>query len=214
MMNDNAYVIITDELILGDGTSVVTVKVGTKTEKYTVSTRLFRENGFMTDTRLSFDCLEQLEMLQDLTKAIKKGLGLLSYSDSSKYSLTRKLLTKGFDRDISELAASQLEKMGYIKEEDHALRLARSLAKQLYGPVAIAERLKGKGFEKKYVKTALETVSEETDFTENLRIYSEKTGLYEGIVSPSDMTQYKKVCAKILRRGYSFEHISQLKAQK
>lgn len=213
-MNDLSPCVVIEEVLLGNGTSVITVRCEEKEKTYTVSTRLLRENGVCKGGKLSFGDTELLSFLENVTKAIKKGLDLLSYSDSSKASLVRKLMMKGFDREISELATAQLEKTGFIKEEDHALRLARSLVKQLYGPRAVEEKLKSKGFEKKYVKKALEAVCSETDHVENLHTYAEKHGLLDSILSPDDPLQYKRTCAKILRRGFSYEHISQLKTYK
>ena len=152
--------------------------------------------------------------LAEITRAIKKGLDLLSYSDMSKSALVRKLTSRDFTPDVAQSAASQLEIMGYIDEKSHALRLAKSAAKQFYGPLAISDKLRCKGFERKYVQHAVQTLMKETDFAENLRIYAEQKGLLDDILSDGDTKKRQKVYAALLRRGFTFEHISQLRADK
>ena len=211
---NNAVFSVTEELILGDGTTVITVGDGKNSRKFTVSTRLCSQYGFIKGWELSENDIEFISELAEITRAIKKGLDLLSYSDMSKSALVRKLTARDFAADVAQSAASQLEIMGYIDEKSHALRLAKSAAKQFYGPLAISDKLRNKGFERKYVQYAIQTLMRETDFAENLRIYAEQKGILNDILSNDDPKQGQKVCASLLRRGFTFEHISQLRADK
>lgn len=212
-MTDNSFYIV-DSTPLGDGTSQITVKNGKNSRNFIISTRLITSHSFTVGSDISNDELELLQELAEITRAIKKGLDLLSYSDTSKRSLARKLVMKGFERDVAECAVSHLETMGYINEKEHALRLARAAAKQFYGPLAISDKLRSKGFEQKYIQNALKVIYREVDFTENLRIYAESKGILEAILSESDPKARQKVCASLLRRGFTFEHISSLRSYK
>ncbi len=205
---------VAEELLLGNGTTVITIQSGKETRKFTVSTRLCAQYGFIKGRELSDDDIEFIDELAEITRAIKKGLDLLSYSDMSKSALVRKLTSRDFSHDVAQSAASQLEIMGYIDEKSHALRLAKSAAKQFYGPLAISDKLRSKGFERKYVQYAIQALMRETDFAENLRIYAEQKGILNDILSNDDPKQRQKACASLLRRGFTFDHISQLRADK
>lgn len=213
MMNDNSF-FITESTPLGDGTSQITVKNGKNSRKFIISTRLITSHSFTVGSDISEDDIEILSELSEVTRAIKKGLDLLSYSDSSKRNLARKLIMKGYDTDIAECAVSHLETMGYINEKEHALRLAKAAAKQFYGPLAISDKLRSKGFEQKYIQHALKVLYREVDFAENLRTYAESKGILEDILSDSDPKSQHKLCASLLRRGFTYEHISSLRSYK
>ena len=199
---------------LGDGTSEITVKNGKISRKFIISTHLITSHSFTAGSDISSDELEELEELANITRAIKKGLDLLSYSDASKRMLVRKLVTKGFEEETAECAVSHLETMGYINEKEHALRLAKSAVKQFYGPLAISDKLRSKGFEKKYIQYVLKVLYRNVDFAKTLRIYAESKGILEAILSENDPKTRQKVCASLLRRGFTYEHISSLRSHK
>ena len=212
MNNDTFFV--TDSTPFGDGTSQITVNNGKNSRKFIISTRLVTSHGITVGSDISNDGMDTLQELAEITRAIKKGLDLLSYSDTSKRTLARKLVMKGYTAEISECAVSHLEAMGYINEKEHALRLARSAAKQFYGPLAISDKLRSKGFEQKYIQHALKVLYREVDFTESLRIYAEAKGVSEVLFSENDPKARQKVCASLLRRGFTFEHIQSLRSYK
>lgn len=212
-MNDNSF-FVTDSTPLGDGTSQITVKNGKNSQKFIISTRLITSHSFTVGSDISNDGMETLQELAEITRAIKKGLDLLSYSDTSKRNLARKLVMKGYTAETSECAVSHLETMGYINEKDHALRLARSAAKQFYGPLAISDKLRSKGFEQKYIQHALKVLYREVDFTEKLREYTESKGILDIILSDGDPKSRQKVFASLLRRGFTYEQISSLRSYK
>ena len=212
-MNDNSFFVV-DSTPLGDGTSQITVKNGKNSQKFIISTRLITSHSFTVGSDISNDGMETLQELAEITRAIKKGLDLLSYSDTSKRNLARKLVMKGYTAETSECAVSHLETMGYINEKDHALRLARSAAKQFYGPLAISDKLRSKGFEQKYIQHALKVLYCEVDFTEKLREYTESKGILDVILSDSDPKSRQKVFASLLRRGFTYEQISSLRSYK
>ena len=212
-MNDNSFFVV-DSTPLGDGTSQITVKNGKNSQKFIISTRLITSHSFTVGSDISNDGMETLQELAEITRAIKKGLDLLSYSDTSKRNLARKLVMKGYTAETSECAVSHLETMGYINEKDHALRLARSAAKQFYGPLAISDKLRSKGFEQKYIQHALKVLYREVDFTEKLKEYTESKGILDTILSDGDPKSRQKVFASLLRRGFTYEQISSLRSYK
>ncbi len=199
---------------LGDGTSQIIVKSGRNSRKFIISTRLITSRSFTAGSDVSDDEIELMEELSEITRAIKKGLDLLSYSDMSKRTLARKLMMKGYDGNTAECAVSHLETMGYINEKEHALRLAKTAAKQFYGPLAISDKLRSKGFEQRYIQNALKVLYREVDFTEKLREYAESKGILEAILSEGDPKTRQKLSASLLRRGFTYEHISSLRSYK
>ncbi len=212
-MNDNSF-FVTDSTPLGDGTSQITVKNGKNSRKFIISTRLITSHSFTVGSDISEDDIEILSELSEITRAIKKGLDLLSYSDTSKRTLAKKLIMKGYNSEIAECAVSHLEAMGYINEKEHALRLAKAAAKQFYGPLAISDKLRSKGFEQKYIQHALKVLYREVDFTEKLREYAESKGILEVMLSDCDPKSRQKMCASLVRRGFTYEQISSLRSYK
>lgn len=213
MMNELPFS-VTDEAPLGNGTSRLVLGNGENSRNFIISTRLLKQYGFEKGRKISDDDMDLLDELEEITKAIKKGLDLLTYSDMPKSALVRKLRIRGFNEDAAHSAASMLEEMGYIDEPAHALRVARGASRQFYGPLAISDKLRSKGFEKKYIRLAMQALEAETDFVENLRIYTEQKGVTEDIFSKTDPKLRQKACASLLRRGFTYEQISQLKAGK
>ena len=90
MNNDTFFV--TDSTPFGDGTSQITVNNGKNSRKFIISTRLVTSHGITVGSDISNDGMDTLQELSEITRAIKKGLDLLSYSDTSKRTLARKLV--------------------------------------------------------------------------------------------------------------------------
>lgn len=197
----------------GDGTSQISAFYGGKTLEWVISSRLFTQRGYYDGAVIDGDDIDELQRLAETTKAIKKGLYLLSFSDMSKGALSKKLCTKGFERSVADDACVYLQQAGYINEEAHALRVGRAAVKDLRGRLSVAEKLTSKGFERKYIKRAMAQIEEETDFAEILRLYIEKKNLASDIMQERTSEGLRAVRA-ILRRGFTYGDISEYKSNR
>lgn len=90
------------------------------------------------------------------TDAFEAALRLLGVRQRSVFELSRKLGEKGFPDEEVEAAVERLLKAGYLNDEEFALSLARSRARnKAWGPAKIAQDLSLRGIAKETVKEAV-----------------------------------------------------------
>lgn len=92
------------------------------------------------------------ELLFWIDETIKKQIKILAYrllnrKNYSKNSLSQKLIEKGFSSQFCEKIIDELEKMGYLSDQDYAETLIRQKMRQGYGPSYIERYLQGKGLD-------------------------------------------------------------------
>lgn len=126
-----------------------------------VATQLFTEMGYPLasdgDIVIDREKYMELERAITLTSAIKKGIGLLSFSQNTKKALKTKLTSRGFTKEISSDAVDYLESVGYIDEYSQAETLVCDLAeKKLFGISRIRNELYKKGFCREAIEKALD----------------------------------------------------------
>ncbi len=141
--------------------------------------------------------------------AYKKAIDLLAYGDMSKKKTVMKLRQRGYSTDSAINAAALLEKKGFIKEAEHAMRCAETEVRKKYGPSRISARLFSLGFEPKYIREAMEYIEENTDFAEILSDYAASHRLEEKLIA-NDYSTRQKAIASLVRRGFSHSQISEL----
>ena len=131
-----------------------------QTEKKIISAAQFYDLGLSTAAGqiLSTDKFDEISRAAQVTAAIKKGIDLLAYAQSTKKGLSKKLVLRGYPKEISDEAAEYLEKVGYISEKSQAEALVRNLAeKKLYGPSRIKSELFSKSYSEDAIAAALDT---------------------------------------------------------
>ena len=157
------------------------------------------------------DEYDEIVRAADICSAYKKGLSLLSYSDSSQKNLYYKLKSRGFEDDIINDAVLMLRDKGYLDDNTACIREAERCIKKLWGKNRIISHLYSKGFNDEAVKEAA-LIFNDIDFTENcqkliLRDY--KRRLTDASEDKAAMT---KLIAALMRMGYTnFEIRSALK---
>lgn len=105
-----------------------------------------------------------------LAAALKKAYALLAVRDRSERELRLKLTEKGFRPEIVAATLERLKASGYLDDQRYLLAAARSLAAdRRQGDLKIEMTLRGKGFTKEDIRTALSQVRQETDAGEVLR---------------------------------------------
>ncbi len=176
-------------------------------KKLIITAEMFFELGFphfpCGKVEISCGKLDEIEYLAEKTAAIKRGLYILSFADNTKKSLVRKLILKGFSREIAADAADHLEKAGFINETEAAKALSRDMAeKKLYGPRRIAAALYEKGFSRDAVDRAMEELNADFHIICGKRI--EAMG---GKSLFADKAQKQKAVASLMRYGFSYDDI-------
>ncbi len=181
------------------------IKEGDMSQKecFLLSARLFADLR-ITVGECGRDCFDATSEAAELYRATKKGLSILSYGASSQKALQRKLMMKGFSKDIAARAVKELAAEGYINEESDALREAERSAAKLWGKKRIAAHLYEKGFSDKAVKSAIYGIEDSgVDFTELCAERIRRTS--DGI--PEDQRERQKLIASLIRYGFSMSEI-------
>lgn len=152
------------------------------------------------------DTFDAVSDAAELYRATKKGLSLLGYGASSQKALYRKLVLKGFSKDIAQRAALELSESGYINENSDAVREAERCVLKLWGKKRIIAHLRSKGYSEENVREAVYSLEDSgIDFAE---VCSER--LKKAVDSlPSDPKEMQKLIASLMRYGFSGSEIKE-----
>ncbi len=154
--------------IIGEGESA----------NYTVKASLYAEIGspLVGDT-IDASSLSAIKYADELYKARKKALNILSYADNNQKNLKAKLVRAGFGYEISHRVCEEMVSRGYINENDQLERLILVEANQkLRGHLRIIPYLVTKGFSSSDVRRVLDRLIDEgeVDFARNAECLVEK----------------------------------------
>lgn len=138
---------------------------------YTVNTTLYTDIGSPSigDT-IDEASLLAIQYADELYRAKKKALSILSYADNNQQTLKAKLLRAGFKYEIAQKACEEMISYGYINEKNQLERLILVEANQkLRGPLRIIPALTAKGYSSADVREVLNRLIDEgeIDFSEN-----------------------------------------------
>ena len=141
---------------------------------------------------------EALETAAKETEALEKGVQLLAYGACSVAGLARKLRARGFSADVAAGAAARLNELGYIDEEQDALRLGERCRRKGWGPRRIFACLWEKGYTRESISRVEEALSDVDFSTDCLAAMKARVA-----VCPVDRTGRQKLSAAMVRQGYS-----------
>ena len=147
---------------------------------------------------------EKIEEAAELTRALRSGENLLSYGANSVQALTRKLVGKGYGRDVAAAAAERLAEYGLIDEERDMQREVEKCLRKLWGSKRISAHLWSKGYAAETMK-GLSALLEDIDFPQNCAMLIKK---HYGEV-PVDADEHRRMIASLSRYGYSIGEIRQ-----
>ena len=146
------------------------------------------------------DTFDTVSEAAELYRATKKGLSLLGYGTASQKALYRKLVMKGFSKDIAQKAASELSENGFINENSDAVREAERCVVKLWGKKRIVAHLRSKGYSDESIREAIYSLEDNgIDFAELCAERLEKTT--DSL--PCDPKEMQKLVASLMRYGFS-----------
>lgn len=151
---------------------------------------------------ISEEEFERIEAASELCQAIRAGEHLLSYGPNSEKTLTRKLMQRGYSREMSATATQKLCEMGLIDEYADVRREVEKCLAKLWGAKRISAHLWSKGFSSEAIATMGELTAE-VDFSYNCARLINKH--YGGI--PTDSDELRRMTAGLSRYGYSIGEI-------
>ena len=115
--------------------------------------------------------------------------------------LEKKLVVKGFERDVARGAVDAVRSRGFVDENDIALRRAQLMADKLWGRSRIIAKLKDEGFGREAIAYGCDQL--DVDFVENCILLIRKKHR-EISIEPSERN---KMMASLSRMGYSVTEI-------
>lgn len=150
------------------------------------------------------ESLSQIEHADRVSAAYFSACASFAFSPSSLRSLYRKLVTKGFEKNVAQEAIELVRERGFVDEAELALRRAELCVEKRWGPARIYAQLREDGFPESAISYAQEYISR-IDFAEICATFIEKK--YGEI--PGERHAREKMYAALLRYGYSASQIKQ-----
>lgn len=146
--------------------------------RYTISEAVYDSiDRPVTHTSLGEREFLVIKYADELYRAEKKALSLLSYADNNKRTLRAKLIRAGFSREITDEICEKMVSLGYINESCQLERLILNEANgKLRGPLKIMPYLASKGYATSDIRRVMQELSEggELDFKKNAERLIEK----------------------------------------
>lgn len=154
---------------------------------------------------------EALLRAGSLCAAIRKGIDLLSYGDTSARTLAGKLTRRGIDREIAAEAVAYLADKGLLCEEPAALGRATEDARKGWGLRRIRQDLLAHGYTDEAASAALAALGDPDDpsYVDFYEACAEQVRRRSGrnIAPLTDRAAREKLVAALLRQGYSGDEI-------
>lgn len=132
----------------------------------------------------------------------QRALGLLVRREHSRKELTRKLTSRGLDREQVVDAVDRLAEAGWQNDERFAETLVRSRANNGYGPVHIRAELGTHGLDGEAIAAAMAAF--EGDWLENARDLLRRRF---GEDYANDPARRRKAADLLMRRGFEMETV-------
>ena len=164
---------------------------------YELSSRLSLSVG-----EIEPELMAEIEYCADVTDAYFSACASLSYADGSLAALERKLIAKGFDRDVAADAIAIISERGLIDENEIVGSRIRAFLKKRWGRSRIIAKLREEGFQGSAIKQAQLTLAE-VDFISLCAEYIRR----KYPVLPDDRAAREKMYAALSRYGYSTSDI-------
>ncbi len=151
---------------------------------------------------IDVDFLDSLDYCASVSAAYLSACASLAYTQCSLKALCKKLVMKGFSKDVSLDATAIIQEQGFIDEDTIAARRTEIMLSKLWGRSKIIQKLREEGFSESTLTHAVQLL-QDVDFCENcLRLIEEKYA-----IAPCERRERDKMYASLLRMGYSQSEI-------
>ena len=152
--------------------------------------------------QISEELYDRMEAASEMCRALRSGENLLSYGSNSVQMLTRKLMQRGYSREVAMAAAERLASIGLIDEARDLRREVEKCLRKLWGQKRISAHLWSRGFAAEAI-AELSSVLEDVDFSKNCALLIQK---HYGAL-PVEADEQKRMIAFLSRYGYSLGEI-------
>lgn len=148
------------------------------------------------------ELLPEIDYYAEVARAYSSACSSFAFSPSSLRSLSKKLIQKGFERDVVSDAIEVFRGKGVINESELAIRRAQLLCEKLWGKGRILMKLREDGFEDDVISVAIASL-DEVDFASNCaELIRKRFGAI-----PQNRQELDKMYASLSRMGFSSSDI-------
>ena len=149
------------------------------------------------------------EEKDDIEAAKQLAFRCLSYRSRSTEEVKEKLHGSGFSPAAVEKALARIKELGYLNDYEYALTFGRScIEHKLWGITRIRDALLKKGVAPGTIASALQALVQEYDFNRIARRALECRFSPVEIRKPAGNKTRQKAIAFLLRKGFSWDTIS------
>ena len=142
-----------------------------------------RIGAHLSGDSISPEEFSEYRRADEIYRAKKRALNILSYGDNSEKMLGIKLYRAGFSREIINQTVEEMKSLGYIEDFRQLLSIIEHLVNiQNIGPLKIIPKLIAKGYKRERIEAAIDSLLCDgvIDFSEAKRRLIEKK-LPEGV---------------------------------
>ncbi len=156
----------------------------------------------LTVGHIEEELLPELEYYAEVARAYSSVCASFAYTPSSLRALCRKVMQKGFARDVCEDAIQCVRMRGFVNESEIAHRRAQLCVEKRWGRSRILMKLREEGFDDDSLKDAKKYL-DEVDFIASCCELIQKRF---GKVS-ADPHERELICASLARMGHSISDV-------
>ena len=185
----------------GDERVILTISVsnpsGSEETEIVLLIEHFREMGLSVGM-LDMEIMPELEYWSEVARAYFSACSSFAYTPSSLSTLRKKLIQKGFSKDIASDAIESVKSRGFVDEGQIALRRAQLCVDKRWGRSRVLMKLREEGFDEDSLGEARRFLAT-VNFAENCAaLIKRKFGSI-----PEDRHERELMCASLSRMGYS-----------
>lgn len=186
----------------------ISVEIICNENKEEIKTLLFKPSFWKEENLTKGDIIDEirfdsLKKTADVCCAVARAESLLASSDYSRRRLINRLLHYGHDQTSCENAADYMIEHKYINEPEQTLRITRFYCmRKHWGKKRIAAELMGRGYERKYIFEALDSLTPEEYHGSLVALIAEKYP-----APPENRHENDLRIAALSRMGYSVDEI-------
>jgi regulatory protein len=156
--------------------------------------------------------IEEISINEEKKRAKDRALNFLSYRDRSEKEIRTKLKDVGYEENIIDWVIGELQRLKFLDDQRFAQSYAQTqMITRPMGEYFLKRELKQKGLDADLIEQTVEKVYEEKDqLSIALELAQQRKKRYSNI---DEMKAKKRVSDFLLRRGFSWEIVSEVLEQ-